>query len=338
MALPSLLKTWCISPNNVIVPGATAVDTCKAALLRIKKALIGDPSLTWLSSAPSSAFVVVGSSNGITAGMDGVDRWNSVSDVVAASGPNPHSWVVLRSTSIATKFEVLIKCNDTSAVYGNPAAILISENAGFTGGSTTAGPTALDQQNAKTSYWLNYGNYQRTYHFWISSDGQCVRFAEMMNGYVTSFYSFEKCNADADVVASGWSHPWLVKGASIGSSSLPSANIIQYNEMYQTGGIVRAGGVAATFKYTGEGMNNLSAALNNLGDSPNVFTGAYHLYPMGVASTDAAFRGRQGTVFDMWWKPLGMTSGDTFPANLSTKQFVVMGDIVLPWTGTPPPS
>ncbi len=328
MPLPVLAKTWNISPNNVVSPQGSQAAMARAFLIRLKRLFTGDASLTWSGGTPAQKFTVAGSSNGVTAGMDAVDRWNATTDIVGASS-GARSWIVLQNTNIAPNFQVLIHCGDPVIIYGTPA-IVVSENAGFTGGSTTARPTATDEQILlNSSYMTSNNDTQRVLHCWISSDGQCVRIIEMQQGWVQAIWQFEKPLNPV----SGWTRPWIANFYNAASSGTASSNATMAYARYYNTGFVGRGNGAFTMFGTGEGSNNLWAATSSLSSVPNSFSGEMPLWPMGLASTTANNIGRHGLVADFWWKPIGPVNGDSFPSNVATKQFICVGDIVLPWTG-----
>ena len=129
--LPKLFKQWVISPNNVLT-GSTTGELTKVSLLFIKRML--------KTLVTGSAWTVVGSSNSLTASMnDGIDRWNSLSDLVGNSSGNPHSWMILQQIAIAPQFQLLLNfCYTTSIqVYFSPAGLFVS-------GTTTTTPSAVD--------------------------------------------------------------------------------------------------------------------------------------------------------------------------------------------------
>ena len=52
-----------------------------------------------------------------------------------------------------------------------------------------------------------------------------------------------------------------------------------------------------------------------------------------ISSKTVGSKGRHGSLFDIWWKPVGLMNGHTFPNSATTKQFVVVGHLILPWKG-----
>jgi hypothetical protein len=54
---------------------------------------------------------------------------------------------------------------------------------------------------------------------------------------------------------------------------------------------------------------------------------------MGLASETATVRGRHGELVDIWWGSTTRIAGDHYPDTLP-RQFVQVGDIILPWDQT----
>lgn len=93
-------------------------------------------------------WTVAGSSNGVAAGMDAVDRWHlagayTAGDFVRAAAGSAHSWMVLKSPLMnGYNFYMLVSLGvTTTALY----IIHHMAKAAFTGGSITADPTSTDQ-------------------------------------------------------------------------------------------------------------------------------------------------------------------------------------------------
>ena len=86
-----LLKTWQFDVNQIIPSALDNTTYRKDLLFKIKESLIGFDQSPWQ---------VAGSSDSITAGMDGVDRWLSPADIIHAPNGQPHSWVVLEQPGL----------------------------------------------------------------------------------------------------------------------------------------------------------------------------------------------------------------------------------------------
>lgn len=89
----------------------------------------------------------------------------------------------------------------------------------------------------------------------------------------------------------------------------------------------------STFYLTSEGY--LDAAGGQKLPSPNLLTGAYDLYPIGLSCLNYSRYGRLGQFPDIWWVGTDVVQGWTFP-DAASRQFIAYGDLVLPWDGSIP--
>ena len=146
----------------------------------VKDALIAFASTPWTMRY---------SCNSVTAGAagDGVDRITTNANLVWASAGSAHSWIVLRQTGIATNFELLLSCENAHA-SGTTLMIVVSPAAGFTGGTTTARPTATDEVvlNAAAVAWAASAVTALRWHLQQSTDGQCTRIITCAAGSIQS--------------------------------------------------------------------------------------------------------------------------------------------------------
>lgn len=141
-AIPAPIRTWSSRMN---VPFGTENTTSNALLTQfaawsLKQHLIDAHTTGTLhgTRAANSVWTVVGSSDGATAGLDGVDRWTTTftaSKIVRASQGSAHSWIVLRN--VTSGLWVCIDMNNTNS---GTLSITCSQSAP-TGGSTTTRPT-----------------------------------------------------------------------------------------------------------------------------------------------------------------------------------------------------
>src|SRR5512138_2278396 len=84
MALPTLTKTWIISPNNRLTAGSLAGMT--GAVLYATKEFL-----------KAHGYTIKGTSDGVSAAMDGVDRWTDASkaSIRNVSITGAMSWVCI---------------------------------------------------------------------------------------------------------------------------------------------------------------------------------------------------------------------------------------------------
>lgn len=108
---------------------------------------------------------MVASCDGSTAGTigDGVDRIVDATDVIGNSPGSAHTWWVI---AFASRGQILVDKDSNSDGGGAPGSVYFSEAGSFTGGSTTARPTAADEQeitNSTNLFTTSNGTF--TYHW-----------------------------------------------------------------------------------------------------------------------------------------------------------------------------
>jgi hypothetical protein len=318
MALPTLDKTWQFDVNNQLTSLANAQHDNAQVLISIKDALKGFASNPW---------VVIASSDSVVA--DGNDNWSDpTTDVIWGLPGNPHSWIQLRQTGIDTNFEIIIEAGDPGSSYRD-ITLAMSPKIGFTGGSTTARPTASDEvillNDAR--YFDSAFTFDARMHYMQSTDGQCTRiigYASTLTGGPRLIWIFDKLK---DPV-SGWTTPAI---GSADSSTISGRYALlhdddQYTHGYQNGPF----DVYLTCESYGSGVGTLGTLLTG----PNNINGTYPIMGMGAHSETPGNRGRHGTLHDLWWGLQSVSDLETYGGEFRT--FVQFSDLIFPWNGTVP--
>lgn len=326
MSLPSKAKTWQYNVNQAFNTSATPLTDNRALLRGIKNTLIGFASNPWQvrgsSNAVSAALLAVGAAG------PGTDYWAANGDLVWANAGVAHSWIVLRQTQIASNFEILISCEGASGA-GLIITVYVSYSAGFTGGSTTARPTATDE--AAVISGTDFGGINAALnvklHVMMSSDGQCTRMFIYASGVPIGIAFFEKPQNPV----TGWSNPSFAAWKGSNTTSLASQATV--TNFYAAASFNGRGASNMTMFGTMESYNSLNLAANI--DQTNDLSSTYQMYPVGLASTTAANKGRHGNAFDLWWANTALGEGDAAP-NDGTRQFIVVGQFWMPWDGSIP--
>jgi len=334
MATPTKEKTWEYDLNNFVLADNTSSNgayfSTRKRLFQIKEILINNGSTTF-----TTPWTVVSSSDSSTAGAG--DNWTVAADLVWRDDDtsNVFSWIVLRQTGISATFELLITCEEDSINNDGRQIGAWVAQAGFTGGTTTARPTATDErilQNSTSDWWGSGGNdniaRSSQTHVWLSSDGECTRIVIHIGTVPTAYWCFEKPKNPV----TPWTDPYFaaIQGTSNVTTYQPT-----YANFYDTAVCVgRYNGVNTNMYMSGEGFAS-AAAGENLIAVPNQLTGDWLANAIGLISTTSTFRGRQGEVFDLWW---GTNAADDgmgryFPADAS-KTFVQIGSLIFPWDGS----
>ncbi|HSX21505.1 MAG TPA: hypothetical protein VLE97_01870 [Gaiellaceae bacterium] len=317
MALPTLTKTWQFNVNNAIVALGSSLADNRRLLRSIKNAMVGFTTNPWTMRY---------SCDSVTAGTagDGVDRWTADANLVWANAGSAHSWAVIRQTGIATNFELLLSC-ETAAGLGQILTAYISFSAGFTGGTTTARPTATDEQVLiSAANWSGVStDVASRWSVMQSTDGQCTRVIIASAGAATAYWLLEKPANPT----TGWSNP---------SISLMIQNVPVFSTLCaaaSTAAKMRNGSTTGNVVFLCEGNNtNLIPADTTFGTVANEIDSSWPMTPIAVASYTVGVRGRHGTLQDLWFGQASIATADTYP-NDASNQFVQFGCLIFPWNG-----
>lgn len=315
MAIPTLEKTW--GSANMLLNGVNSVNSSDN-LLKLKNGLKNvSPGWTVKGSSDNSAF-----------GMDDVDRWIDSGDVVF--GTDAGSWIVLQNDAINTGFQLCIQARkSTNFPYPSMRLYLVVSPAnGFTGGSATARPTATDEIVifSGNAYRDNTPEYTCRLNIWMSSDGECTRVVMTETGATRCFILIDKVKNPVP----GWTIPWVA--AVVGYNG--AARIPEYNDLNDVTTYCKSvvGTTTMPLYWTSEGwadgmMGQRLTAGNDLENN------GFPLSAIGLASETVTVYGRHGELFDIWWGDDAISDGGHYPGT-TPRQFVQVGDIVLPWDPT----
>jgi len=321
MALPTLSKTWQFNVNNQTTAQGTALADCRKTLRGIKDAMIGFATNPW---------TVRYSCDSVTAGTagDGVDRWSADTNLVWANAGTAHSWIVLRQTGIGTTYELLISCENAT-----PSNLtLLTSISGFSGGSTTARPTATDELTVASSVqWIAGTDVSNRWSVMQSTDGQCTRILVGYSGNFTTLIVLDKPNNPT----TGWSTPNFsaLYFASGGLNTNTTGVISATSPVARS----RIGSTNGSVSLTIEGMGNNFSTDTAIGNIANEVDSSWDMWPLGIACITSGVRGRHGSLFDLWAVSTVRASGDMIPAD-GSNQFAVFGSFVLPWNGSAAPA
>jgi len=373
MTLPTLTKNWLVTTNQNVT-GDSNVDSggpsgaCNSArdrrnmLLAIKNQLItgGTSNVGPGPFGATTNWTVrysCGGNNGgsLAAGTpgDAVDRWVLNTDIVWNTTGAARSWMVLRNTTIGTYgIELLIDCRqnsngDEGATFDVYVAIVQSDSTGYTGGSTTARPTAPGTNNDEEVQlrdgegWAGNTNLAaRTFKWntWQAEDGTVTYIVIYHNNVCMSQWMIGKPQNPA----TGWTEPQFFAGIRGVISDADNANFMNdwYDvaQMYtwRADRISTADAFNRTFIYlTADGFGG--NAFNRQFTVPNDISGEYPLGVIGLASQSSNFIGRQGEIPDVYWglETVGSVPVSTYPSG-GSKTWVAFGAFTFPWDGSTP--
>jgi len=328
MTFPTLAKTWQFIPNYAITATGTPLGTNRTILKQLKDAFT--TTANWVNSSnasitPSNMWTTRYSCNSTVAGSagDGVDRWSAITDLVFANAGSAHSWYVFRHTAIDTNCELLLSCEGLASNAQN-ITLVLSPSAGFTGGTTTARPTATDEIVViNNTTWGGVVNTDTNVklHIMKSSDGQCWRFFVANGGQINTAILVEKAAA----LHGSWTHQAVALG--LGTSG--ATNILTQGNLNTTASINGRGASNMTMYLAGPGANN--ALLNAAITTPNDLSLEWPFLSQQLYSITASNRGVHGYLQDIWYGSTTTVSGSTCPTTGTQHQFVQFGSLLLPW-------
>jgi hypothetical protein len=148
-------------------------------------------------------YQTLGSSNGVTGALDGVNRINGDGDVVGTLtvGAARSWWVGLNpSTGVAW---CIHDFSSGEIVYSNTNA--------FTGGSATARPTAVDEVPLSSAVFNTFGATQpKTICVWHSNDGKQTMFVAHGSSFGADSVCMQWFFGDVHNAPATWDHPTYI--------------------------------------------------------------------------------------------------------------------------------
>lgn len=310
--LPALSKVWQFSLSTVT--GGTETDKHRNWMRAAKDGMKGFASTPW---------TVLGSNDGVTAALDAVDRWISSATVPV------NAWIVLKQTGIASNFQVCWH-NNFEAAGDHRNTLVVSQSAGFTGGTTGARPTATDEVVVTTNFTdVTTTNTDIRVNVLQSTDGRCTRIFAFQSGGVINFSYLDRLHNPISALTI----PWIGY-----SNNRFGGTAAAYTDLLGTTGPAGQQG-ATTLAYrlvTGAistGFVGVDAGPN---EGENELSSEFFVAPVGVASVTASNRGVMGELADFWAGSSSAVNGDTYPDTGTFDQFIHVGGVILPWNLTVP--
>jgi hypothetical protein len=352
MALPTLVKDYQVIANQTIAGDATIDSGTNShrdrrnLMMAIKNQLVASGTSD-VGPTPGGAitpWVVEYSCDGSTAGSagDNVDRWTDANtDLIWNTSGNAHSWMVLSQAGLGIEICIDLIQNSNSN-DGAELIFVVSAGAGFTGGSTTARPTATDElwlrdTNAWGSGANGGGAHDYVWHMWRSEDGEATALVIHYADNPLGFWYFGAPQSPS----SGWSGTQFI--ATVMGENSDTTQVLNPDDFYLAASMrtYRSNRLSTANPYN---ITTLYLSADTFGGGDfmgeftvdNDITGEYALGVMGLVSLESNFRGRMGSVFDLYWgqNVLGQPF-DTYPSG-GAKNWVQFGAFVFPWDGATP--
>jgi hypothetical protein len=277
MPLPTVTKTWIISPNNRIT-FTSLNDTMSRYLFGIKTFLV------------ANGYTVIGSSNGTTAGVDAVDRWTTFNNATTrgATAAAAQSWIVLRDGNGADMLLAYQGSVDNAArISFSPGQLFVAA------GTPTFQPTAADEQVVSNGLDLigATASVDRIWNGWVSSDAKFCRFAVARAGVWTGRpWGIENYTPTLVAPAATANPVW-------GFSLTPAA--FTYGAV--AAGVTRVTVSAVPFNCSAFfGTEIFANDPSYLSGEKSVLQGQSLIFPLAIGSATAGARGKLGNLIDQW--------------------------------------
>jgi hypothetical protein len=333
MSLPTLTKTWNTATVNLsVVTNASGLTLGRPWARAFKERM---------KALPNFPPTIKGSSNAVTAGMDGTDRLAADADYVWVQTSGNHSWWVFEYPQIndgaGHKLQVCFDLTGNGTSSGSRWQLYASPVAGFTGGSISARPTATDEVPIVTSDWAAPSVVHRL-NFICSTDGTIFHFLSVTGNLPSCWLMVAKPFPTIDAVpaqAGGWNYPWLVAtSCATGQSAMTAAFLYS---VYGTGVnqkyYARHAATTIAFGFEPEGGKTLLQS-GGMANGPHGVSGVNPILGFGIWSNTPGVGGRYGFIPDAY--AIGDSSyagyGATVGADDNHRQWLVAGSMLLPWT------
>lgn len=292
---------------NRAFAATTSANTAQYILWYWKAFLTGQ-----IGGATTGLWAIVGSSDSVTGGLDGVDRWTStftVGKIVRAANGTAHSWVCLKSPSILGRFYYLLIDWNTASDYlvtvtlGADTVPTTSQGANF----FQYGPVIPNSTNSSLasqgfSLSASFGNIK--VHGQLATDGSFNFFASRDN--TSQFFSVFNFQLLANYKAGDNFPCWLYLvndgtiAHGIGYLANPftgpdnGANAVARSPDNVTG-IVNPGAICPVTTY--------------VPSNPDSFDGSYVDWPLWLGTKDTNTRCIKGRLVDIMYFGGGATTG-----------------------------
>lgn len=315
-SLPTKTKTWQYNVNQLIAPGAAILDTARLTMLAIVNSMLGFATEPWTVDYSCSS-TVAGSAG------DGINRWASVSNLVW--GSTTRSWIVLKQSELAGA-EL---CIDLSNATASSCTVAFSPGGLYTGGTTTARPTATDEVVllSNTTWMPSTTNLGNVVHVQQSTDGKATRVLICQLGMCGTFFMMQEV---ADY-STGWTHP--VVGTWTANNAAAAVDRTTYAVLNDLAALsARDNGTNFALFMATKGF--ISAMVGEqLNAVANEIDGTWPLTDIDVESTTSLKRGQHGYLDDLWFGSSNHLTGTAYPTG-GTREFAQFGHLVTPWNGS----
>lgn len=347
MPAPTITETWRFNVSQSIA-GATPAAMRQALLLAIVNSLLGLGSWTdgdGVASSITTPWEHVSSCDSV-ATSSVTNLWDSSTDLVWNAEGSAHSWIILRHHDFfgeGNPLYMLINCNPNATQ--NATIMMSFSRAGYTGGTTTARPTATDEHivrpvagNVTTAGWQGDDNttvsVSMRLHFLMTNNGR--KFKIFMTRSSVCIAKWELFDCDEDEI--GFSEPYLFQIVSEDFVTGAEVELLSYSNLTDTAFNWYGREQGGVGDFRAEPMiphaQNFSSG-NSLPGSPlNGFNGRWMPMPQTLRGVAPA-AGPLTPVPDMWWARIAEGTGSPMrDPDLEENNYMQFGYEIVPWNNS----
>lgn len=331
-------RAWFTDPNIVIADFSTAELANKAILWAIKAILVGN-----IGTKTEGRWTVHGSSDGVTAGMDGTDRWGAAFDgtklVFSGTAGAARSWIVLKSPAALGPWYLTIAYNTANSYQ---AEFIFSKGAP-TGGSATADPT-------KGSAVFSWATQQFSDNTITERKTSCSKTANgdfhilstKTGGGIAHFHLGGVLPSGVDARTDAYKFIGMCDYLDLFKFNSGQFHAGLAMKAIHTDGLTVLADLKAVIPVVNSAAHGLNhsvfdAAYYGMGgtDGSDSKYGATQILVMNNSAT-AAHRTIKGRLPDMYWAPRDVAEGAVTPSDTAI-EYAKFGHIWLPWSGSVAP-
>ncbi len=331
MAAPVKQKTWTIAANQRIpILSYTTLVTQGGRYLRLIA-----------TTALANGFTCKGSSNGVAAAMDGVNRWSTdgAASVQGANTTSAQSWIVLTSSNGWNL------CLAFVGATGDLARISWSPSGAFAAaGTATFTPTAADElvTYSGVSLITNSLVNDRVLYVWVDSLAESIRTCCFAAGVLTNgTWGVEAVNNTRNTLTfspAAWGFAFTAANMTLGSTTFFAA----YSANAR-GGQARINGTTVSIFTAAEAYSAANFAVYAGAIKPELqLSIGVALFPILIGTTTSTRQGPIGNLYDWWTGSSGNDS--TGPAGnvvFPGGEWILLAGgtsgVLWPWDGVTPP-
>ena len=340
----SLETVWYCQANAEWPDTITTSSQSNSFAFMLKSMLLGEcMSGSTGSEGPrptSSFWTVMGSSNGVASGYDGVDRWGTQytgSNYIRAVSGSSHSWIALRSpmglgpvycniemnSVTPTQYCIAFSrtpCYATGTQLGRPRhSDEVVAGLATAPGGTTAIVLVTEQIATYTATYRSHisVNASGGFHWMTSRDTQ-----EKFDSYISCTNAVEA--QDRDV----WP-TWIMADTSSGATGAPTLI-----SLGTTAGLTGRSVEGTAANTGGTNIWTFGGTALSAGNGTDVLTGKFHVFPIFVMSFNATLVAYRGRIQDTWMIGAVAIAGSAWP-NRETMTHTVVGELLVPFSVLP---